>query len=115
MRLKGFIGGTQEYVYNLTNYITEIFVISGRRNTYRPREIKMRMIRFGKRDDSKYLTSLANNDSTSLNHTKRDFWLPSGFWWPKDSSHQKFVKFLYLFKKHSSRRNGKEEEGQITG
>ena len=78
--------------------IIEIFVISGRRNSYRPREIKMRMIRFGKRDDSKYLTSPTNNDSTSLNNPKRDFWLPSGFWWPKDSSHQRFVKFLYLFK-----------------
>ena len=56
------------------------------------------MIRFGERDDSKYLTSPTNNDSTSLNKPKRDFWLPSGFWWPKDSSHQRFVKFLYLFK-----------------
>ena len=78
--------------------IIEIFVISGRRNSYRPREIKMRMIRFGKRDDQKHLTSLTNKGSTFLNHNKRDFWLPSGFWWPKDSSHQRFVKFLYLFK-----------------
>ena len=73
-------------------------MISGRRNSYRPREIKMRMIRFGKRDGQKYLPSPPNKDSPSLNHTKRDFWLPSGFWWPKDSSHQRFVKFLYLFK-----------------
>ena len=54
-------------------------------------------MRYGKIDH-------ANNPCTSqhsgcsLNPVKKDFWLPSGFWWPKDGRHQKFIKFLYLFK-----------------
>ena len=57
----------------------------------------MRMIRFGKRGEVIQHYSPLDRDSTS-SRAKRDFWLPSGFWWPKDSRHQRFVKFLYLFK-----------------
>ena len=73
------------------------FIISGHRNPYGQRKIKIRMMRYGKIDH-------ANNPCTSqhsgcsLNPVKKDFWLPSGFWWPKDGRHQKFIKFLYLFK-----------------
>ena len=49
----------------------------------------MRMIRFGKRGEVIQHYSPLDRDSTS-SRAKRDFWLPSGFWWPKDSRHQRF-------------------------